>query len=61
MFAGIIFAELGSPAFFSFERGARDCFGNRQQIFQIERGMLAGIEFPIADDTGTIRPLPEFL
>ena len=50
VFLGIIVAKLRAATFFSFQRRARDRFGNGQQIFQVERGVPAGIEIAITGD-----------
>ena len=57
----IIFAKLRAATFFSLQRGARDRFGNGQQIFQIERGVPAGIEFAIPIHANVSRALPKLL
>ncbi len=48
IFVRIIVAEMSAAAFFAFEGGKRDRFGNGQQVVQIERRMPAGIEVDVA-------------
>ena len=57
----IIFPKLRAAAFFSFQRCARDCFGNGQQILQVERGVPAGVELTMSDNASAIRALPQLL
>src|SRR5207248_2709263 len=54
---GIVLPEVAAAALTPLDCGASDRLGHKQQVWEIERGMPAGIVFAMAADADAARPV----